>query len=88
MTRLYEDFFDDNAGQLQTSLKGLSDELDSPMDYDYRMIIRDDNVDIRDEKWIEKTKDKINSIVQSTFIEFSNVYRRGEIEDITGSNKN
>jgi hypothetical protein len=86
--RVYEDFFDDNAGQLQTSLKGLSDELDSPMDYDYRMIIRDDNVDIRNEKWIEKTKDKIDSIVQSTFIEFSNVYRRGEIEDITGPNKN
>jgi len=35
MTKLYEDFFDDNDIQLQTSLKGLADELDSPMDYDY-----------------------------------------------------
>ena len=87
-TRLYEDFFDDNAGQLQTSLKGLSDELDSPMDYNYRMIIRGGHVDIRDEKWIEKTKDKIDSIIQSMLIEFSSVYRRGEIEDITGPNKN
>ena len=88
VSKIYEDFFDDNAGQLQTSLKGLSDEFDSPMDYDYRMIIRDANMDIRDEKWIEKTKDKIDSIVQSTFIEFSSVYRCGEIEDITGPNKN
>ena len=32
--KLYEDFFDDNASQLQTSLKGLSDEFDSPMDYE------------------------------------------------------
>lgn len=86
--RVYEDFFDDNASQLQTSLKGLSDELDSPMDYDYRMIIRDDNADIRKPEWVEKTKDKIDSIVQSTFIEFSSVYRRGEVEDITGPNKN
>lgn len=45
--KLYEDFFDDNVDQLQTSLKELSDELDSPMDYDYRMIIHDDNADIR-----------------------------------------
>ena len=37
--KLYEDFFDDNVGQLQTSLKGLSDVLDSPMNYDYRMIV-------------------------------------------------
>lgn len=66
----------------------MTDELDSPMDYEYRMIIRDINVHIRDEKWIEKTKDKIDSIIQSTFIESSNVYRRGEIEDITGPNKN
>lgn len=87
-TRLYEDFFDDNASQLQTSLKGLSDEFDSPMDYDYRMIIRDINAHIRDEKWIEKTKDKIDSIIQSTLIEFSSVCRRGEIEDIIGPNKN
>ena len=85
--RLYEDFFDDNAGQLQTSLKGLSDELDSPMDYDYRMIIRDDKADIRKPEWFEKTKDKIDSIVQSTFIEFSTVYRRGEIEDVDDLDK-
>lgn len=87
-TRLYEDFFDDNAGQLQTSLKGLSDEIDSPIDYDYRMIIRSDYVDIRDEKRIEKKKDKIGSIIQSMLIEFSSVCRLGEIEDITGPNKN
>lgn len=87
-TRLYEDFFDDNAGQLQTSLKGLSDEIDSPMDYNYRMIIRSDHMDIRDEKRIEKKKDKIDSIIQSMLIEFSSVYRLGEIEDITGPNKN
>ena len=55
MRKLYEDFVDDNAGQLQTSLKGLSDEFDSPMDYDYRMIIQGGHVDIRNEKWIEKT---------------------------------
>lgn len=61
-TRVYEDFFDDNAGQLQTSLKGLSDELDSPMDYDYRMIIRDDNIDIRDEKWIERRKIRLTAL--------------------------
>ena len=87
-TRLYEDFFDDNASQLHTSMKGLSDEIDSPMDYNYRMIIRGGHVDIRDEKWIEKTKDKIDSIIQSMLIEFSSVYRLGEIEDITGPNKN
>ena len=87
-TRVYEDFFDDNAGQLQTSLKGLSDELDSPMDYDYRMIIHDDNADIRTSEWTEKIKDKIDSIVNTTFIEFSSVYRRGDIEDITGPDKN
>ena len=86
--KLYEDFFDDNASQLQTCLKGLSDELDSPMDYDYRMIIRDSHMDIRDEKWIENTKDKIDSIIQSTFIEFSSVCRRGEVEDVASSNKN
>ena len=82
VSRVYEDFFDDNASQLQTSLKGLTDELDSPMDYNYRMIIRDDKADIRKPEWNEKTKDKIDSIVQSTFIEFSSVYRRGEIEDV------
>ena len=82
VSRVYEDFFDDNASQLQTSLKGLSNELDSPMDYDYQMIIRDDKADIRKPEWFEKTKDKIDSIVQSTFIEFSSVYRRGEIEDV------
>ena len=87
-TRLYEDFFDDNASQLQTSLKGLTDELDSPMDYNYRMIIRDSHMDIRDEKWIEKMKDKIDSIIQSTFIEFSSVCRRGEVEDVANPNKN
>ena len=86
-TRLYEDFFDDNAGQLQTSLKELSDELDSPMDYDYRMIVRDDKADIRKPEWNEKTKDKIDSIVQSTFIEFSSVYRRGEVEDVVDPTK-
>ena len=86
-TRVYEDFFDDNASQLQTSLKGLTDELDSPMDYNYRMIIRDDKADIRKPEWFEKTKDKIDSIVQSTFIEFSSVYRRGEIEDVVGPTK-
>ena len=48
--KVYEDFLDDNVGQLQTSLKGLTDELDSPMDYEYRMIIRDINMHIRDEK--------------------------------------
>ena len=52
------------------------------MDYDYRMIIQGGHVDIRNEKWIEKTKDKIDSIIQSMLIEFSSVYRRGEIEDV------
>ena len=88
VSRVYEDFFDDNAIQLQTSFKGLSDEIDSPMVYDYRMIIRGGHVDIRDEKRIEKKKDKIDSIIQSMLIEFSSVYRLGEIEDITGPNKN
>ena len=87
VSRVYEDFFDDNASQLQTSLKGLSDDLDSPMDYDYRMIVRDDKADIRKPEWFEKTKDKIDSIVQSTFIEFSSVYRRGEIEDVDDLDK-
>ena len=87
MRKLYEGFVDDNAGHLQTTLKGLSDELDSPMDYNYRMIIRDDKADIRKPEWFEKTKDKIDSIVQSTFIEFSSVYRRGEIEDVVGPAK-
>ena len=32
MRKLYEDFFDDNAGQLQTSLKELTDEIDNPAD--------------------------------------------------------
>ena len=82
VSRVYEDFFDDNASQLQTSLKGLSNELDSPMDYDYQMIIRDDKADIRKPEWVEKTKDKIDSIIQSTFIEFSSVCRRSEVEDV------
>ena len=88
ISRLYEDFFDDNASQLQTSLNGLSDEADSPMGYDYRMIIRGGHMDIRNEKWIENTKDKIDSIIQSTFIEFSSVCRRSEVEDVASPNKN
>ena len=87
VSRVYEDFFDDNASQLQTSLKGLSNELDSPMDYDYQMIIRDDKADIRKPEWFEKTKDKIDSIIQSTFIEFSGVYKRSEVEDVVGPAK-
>ena len=86
-TRVYEDFFDDNASQLQTSLKELSDEFDSPMDYDYRMIIHDDNADIRTLEWAEKIKDKIDSIVNTTFIEFSSVYKRSEVEDVVGPAK-
>ena len=30
MTKLYEDFFDDNDDKLQTSLKGMTDEIDNP----------------------------------------------------------
>jgi len=86
-TRVYEDFFDDNAGQLQTSLKGLSDELDSPMDYDYRMILLDDIIEYGDRMQFEETKEKVESILATTFIEFSDVYRRCDIETVSEYDK-
>ena len=58
MIKLYEDFFDDNAGQLQTSLKGLTDEIDNPADdYDYFVDFYDSTPDEA-----EKMKDKLETI--------------------------
>ena len=55
MGKLYEDCFDDNAGQLQTSLKRLTDEIDNPTDdYDYVVDFYDSSPD-----GAEKMKDKL-----------------------------
>ena len=69
MRKLYEDFFDDNAGQLQTSLKGLTDEIDNPADdYDYV-------VDFYDSfpNEAEKMKDKLETILSASVSEFSEI---------------
>ena len=69
MRKIYEDFFDDNAGQLQTSLKGLTDEIDNPADdYDYV-------VDFYDSfpNEAEKMKDKLETILSASVSEFSEI---------------
>ena len=69
MRKLYEDFFDDNAGQLQTSLKGLTDEIDNPADdYDYVVDFYDSTPDEA-----EKMKDKLETILSACVAEFSEV---------------
>ena len=77
MTRLYEDFFDDNAGQLQTSLKGMTDEIDNPADdYDY-VVFYDSSPDET-----EKMKDKLETILSACVAEFSEieVNERGQVK--------
>jgi len=75
MTKLYEDFFDDNAGQLQTFLKGMTDEIDNPVD-DYEYVV--DFYDSTPDK-AEKMKDKLEAILSACVEEFSNieVYEKG-----------
>ena len=69
MIKLYEDFFDDNAGQLQTSLKGLTDEIDNPADdYDYVVDFYDSTPDEA-----EKMKDKLETILSACIAEFSEI---------------
>ena len=69
MIKLYEDFFDDNAGQLQTSLKGLTDEIDNPADdYDYVVDFYDSSPDEA-----EKMKDKLETILSASVAEFSEI---------------
>ena len=69
MTKLYEDFFDDNAGQLQTSLKGLTDEIDNPADnYDYVVEFYDSTPDEA-----KKMKDKLDTILSASVTEFSKI---------------
>ena len=69
MIKLYEDFFDDNAGQLQTSLKGLTDEIDNPADdYDYVVDFYDSTPDEA-----EKMKDKLETILSACVVEFSEI---------------
>ena len=69
MRKLYEDFFDDNAGQLQTSLKGLTDEIDNPADdYDYVVDFYDSTPDEA-----EKMKDKLETILSACVAEFSEI---------------
>ena len=69
MRKLYEDFFDDNAGQLQTSLKGLTDEIDNPADdYDYVVDFYDSSPDMA-----EKMKDKLETILSACVAEFSEI---------------
>ena len=69
MIKLYEDFFDDNAGQLQTSLKGLTDEIDNPADdYDYVVDFYDSSPDEA-----EKMKDKLETILSACVAEFSEI---------------
>ena len=69
MRKLYEDFFDDNAGQLQTSLKGLTDEIDNPADdYDYVVDFYDSTPDEA-----EKMKDKLETILSACIAEFSEI---------------
>ena len=69
MRKIYEDFFDDNAGQLQTSLKKLTDEIDDPADY-YDYIV-DFYVLNPDEA--EKIKDKLETILNTCVAEFSEI---------------
>ena len=69
MRKLYEDFFDDNAGQLQTSLKRLTDEIDNPTDdYDYVVDFYDSSSD-----GAEKMKDKLETILSVSVAEFSEI---------------
>ena len=69
MTKLYEDFFDDNAGQLQTSLKGLTDDIDKPADeYDYIVEFYDSTPDEA-----KKMKDKLDTILSASVAEFSEI---------------
>lgn len=69
MRKLYEDFFDDNAGQLQTSLKGLTDEIDNPADdYDYVVDFYDSFPNVG-----EKMKDKLETILSASVAEFSEI---------------
>ena len=69
MRKLYEDFFDDNAGQLQTSLKGLTDEIDNPVDdYDYVVDFYDSFPNVG-----EKMKDKLETILSACVAEFSEI---------------
>lgn len=69
MRKLYEDFFDDNAGQLQTSLKRLTDEIDNPADdYDYVVDFYDSSPD-----GAEKMKDKLETILSASVAEFSEI---------------
>ena len=69
MRKLYEDFFDDNASQLQTSLKKLTDEIDNPVDdYDY---VVDFYVSSSD--GAEKMKDKLETILSASVAEFSEI---------------
>ena len=69
MIKLYEDFFDDNAGQLQTSLKGLTDDIDNPADdYDYVVEFCDSTPD-----GAEKMKDKLDTILSASVTEFSEI---------------
>ena len=69
MIKLYEDFFDDNAGQLQTSLKGLTDDIDNPADdYDYVVDFYDSTPDEA-----EKMKDKLETILSACVAEFSEI---------------
>lgn len=69
MRKLYEDFFDDNAGQLQTSLKGLTDEIDNPVDdYDYVVEFYDSFPNVG-----EKMKDKLDTILSASVAEFSEI---------------
>ena len=69
MIKLYEDFFDDNAGQLQTSLKGLTDDIDNPADdYDYIVEFYDSTPDEA-----KKMKDKLDTILSAIVTEFSEI---------------
>ena len=69
MTKLYEDFFDDNAGQLQTSLKGLTDEIDNPpAHYDHIVEFSDSTPDEA-----KKMKDKLETILRACLAEFSEI---------------
>ena len=62
-------FFDDNAGQLQTSLKGLTDEIDNPADnYDYVVEFYDSTPDEA-----KKMKDKLDTILSASVTEFSKI---------------
>ena len=69
MRKLYEDFFDDNAGQLQTSLKGLTNEIDNPADdYDYIVEFYASFPNVG-----EKMKDKLETILSASVAEFSEI---------------